>query len=72
MDEAAEANARKAVVGGGSEHRMEGVPDPGMGYRIAETPGGEAKVVREEEDGLLLVWMFPYRLNVRVPADLVR
>jgi hypothetical protein len=51
---------------------MEGVPDPGMGYSIAETPGGEAKVVCEEEDGLLLVWMFPYKLNVRVPADLVR
>jgi len=46
--------------------------DPGRGYRVLETPYGRAKVLREAEDGPLLVWMADYGVVVEVPADLCR
>ena len=47
-------------------------PDPGSACRTVDTPGSQAKVIREEEDGQLLVWIYAYKLNVEVPVDLVR
>ena len=72
VDEAPEADARGGFVEGGPEHTVKSDPDPGSTSRTVETPGGEAEVIREEEDGQLLVWMSPHKLNVKLPADLVR
>lgn len=69
--EAADANARRIAVEEGSEHTYQSAPDPGSACRTVETPGGQAKVIREEEDGEFLLWMPAYKLNVKVPADLV-
>ncbi|MGO8685536.1 MAG: hypothetical protein ACLQUT_13335 [Thermoleophilia bacterium] len=71
-EEAAGATARTAVGAGDCEPAKASAVDPGSASGMVETPGGQAKVIREEEDGELLIWMCAEKLNVKVPADLLR
>lgn len=71
--EAVAGGAAHAPVGTGEcEPAKASAVDPGSASGLVETPGGQAKVIREEEDGELLIWMCAEKLNVKVPADLLR
>lgn len=72
MDEASDGEARRMFVEGGSKHTVAHAPDPGNASRVVDTPGGQAKVKREDEDGQVVVWMPSHRLDLKLPADLVR
>jgi hypothetical protein len=71
-DRLAQKNALRAFAEGGSVHQFLHDPDPGPGHRIVATPGGEAKVIREEGDGWLRVWLSTFEVEMVVPANLTR
>ena len=45
-------------------------PEPKLSTTV-ETPCGQARKIREEDDGEILVWVSSHQRNVKVPADLV-
>ena len=45
-------------------------PEPKLSTPV-ETPCGEARKIREEDDGEILVWVSSHQRNVKVPVDLV-
>ena len=46
-------------------------PEPKLSTAV-ETPCGQARKIREEDDGEILVWVSSHQRNVKVSADLVR
>lgn len=68
----AQQNAVAAFIEGGSTHQLHHDPDPGDGCRLVATPCGQAKVISEDAGGLLRIWLIARRLELTVPADLVR
>lgn len=73
-DRLSEENARRSLVEGGSEHQVLHDPDPGDGQPLVATPRGRGKLVREEADEELLIWIVygGGGLNVKVPRDLTQ
>jgi hypothetical protein len=69
---AAEATAHRASSAEEGKHDGENDPDPGDTCRIVETPAGEAKLIADDEDGEILIWLLADMLTIRVAADLVR
>jgi hypothetical protein len=69
---AAEATAHRASSAEEGKHDGDNDPDPGTTFSIVETPAGEAKLIADEEDGEVLIWLVADKLTLRVAADLVR
>ena len=52
-------------------NRRRNDPEPKQ-CAMVETPFGQARKIREDDDGEILVWVSSHQRNVKVPADLVR